>query len=412
MQQVDQVEDTAEDAAFRAEVRAWLAEHAPAYEQGKAERAPMQTARWREWAQGWQGELVDARYAAITWPSAYGGRDGTSAQEKIFKEEARQYEVPRHFDLSIGRGMVAPTLFSHGTEEQKQRYLVPILRGDEEWCQLFSEPGAGSDLAGVTCRAERDGDEWTVNGQKVWTSSAHEAHFGILLARTDIDQPKHRGISYFVIDMLQPGVEIRPLRQMTGDREFSEVFLTDARVPHANLVGELNDGWRVANTTLASERFMMGELPTSVAGSGQSPMVALAHHHGVADDATVRRDVVDAHIGGEVLRYLGARIQAVLKSGQFPGPEGSVMKLMMGQNGRRSGGLGLQIQRSHGLLDGEDAGSGGSWQYNFLRAPSSRIAGGSDQIQRNILGERVLGLPAEPRVDKDVPFRDVPKNAV
>lgn len=410
MQIMDERSESAEDAAFRAEARAWLEEHAPAHATpDPGNRAALGSAAWREQAMAWQAVLVGGGWAAITWPKAYGGRDGTAKQQKIFNAELRHFDVPRGLDASIAMGMVAPTILAHGTEAQKARFLLPLLLGEEQWCQLFSEPGAGSDLAGITCRAERDGDEWIVNGQKVWTSSAHESEFGILLARTDADQPKHRGISYFLIEMDQPGVDIRPLRQMTGDAEFNEVFLTDARVPHDMLVGELNGGWAVAMTTLANERVLMGGLSSGF-GGGRNPLVELAHAHGAAGDPVVRRQVTDMYIRGEVLRYLGLRLQGAAQRGRPPGPESSVMKLMMGENAKRTSGVALAIQGSAGALVGEDAPSNGSWQHNFLRAPSVRIAGGSDQIQRNVIGERVLGLPAEPRVDKDVPFRDVLKN--
>jgi acyl-CoA dehydrogenase len=308
--------------------------------------------------------------------------------------------------FAIAIGMVGPTILAHGTDEQRQRYLPAMLRGDEVWCQLFSEPEAGSDLASLATRAVLDGDEWVATGQKVWTSVAERAEWGILLARTDLDVPKHAGITYFLLDMRTPGIEIRPLRQMTGHAHFSEVFLDDVRVPAANVLGGVGDGWKVAQTTLASER-------TAIAGGsgGADPpgLAALARQLGKGDDPLVRQAVVEAHLRGELLRYLRLRAQTALSQGRRPGAETSVMKLAYARFMQQMTNAAMHVQGATAMLAGDELPAGGVWTTKFLHAPSLRIAGGSDQVQANIIGERVLGLPAEARVDRDVAFRDLPR---
>jgi acyl-CoA dehydrogenase len=272
------------------------------------------------------------------------------------------------------------------------------------WCQLFSEPGAGSDLAGISTRAVRDGDEWVVNGQKVWTSGAHYCDYGILLARTDLDVPKHRGITYFLIDMRQPGIDVRPLKQMTGGSHFSEVFLTDARVPHEAILGELNGGWAVAMTTLANERSFMGGHSS---GPSLDDLMNLARACGVAGDPVVRQGLAASYSRRQIIGYIGMRVRTATSHGRPPGPEASVLKLAAAWNMKRNAELALAMQGASGMLSGDSAPEAGRWQQHFLTAPSIRIAGGSDEIQRNVMGERVLGLPAEARVDKSVPFREL-----
>jgi alkylation response protein AidB-like acyl-CoA dehydrogenase len=382
----DALDESPEDAAFRAEARAWLADHAP---------GPLPTHEETGYlgaAKGWQAQLADAGWGAVTWPLEHGGRGGTSTQWGIFIQEQQARGVFAGI-FAVGLAMAGPTIAAHGTPQQQQRYLAPMLRGEEVWCQLFSEPGAGSDLAGIACRAELDGDEYVVNGQKVWTSGAQHSDWGILLVRTDPDQPKHRGITYVLVDMRSPGIEVRPLRQMTGDAHFNEVFLTDVRVPTANVLGDVNGGWAVAMTTLLSERSFMG-------GAGPSrsfdELLTLARQYGRNGDAVVRQGLASAYTRFQLMKYLGIRAKAA--------PEvGMVMKLFAAGHLRLLGDLALAVQGPNGGL------AGGEWQHQFLQAPSIRIAGGSDEIQRNILGERVLGLPPDVRVDKQVPFRDLPR---
>jgi alkylation response protein AidB-like acyl-CoA dehydrogenase len=302
--------------------------------------------------------------------------------------------------------MVGPTLIAHGSDEQKKRFLDGMLRGDDIWCQLFSEPGAGSDLASLGTRAVRDGDEWVVNGQKVWNSYAHQADWGALIARTDPDAPKHRGITFFLVDMRTPGIEVRPLRQITGVAHFNEVFLNDVRIPADAVVGEVNDGWRVAQTMLISERTLIG------GGHGQytfADILELADRRGRRLDPLARQDLARAYTRMEILRYLGLRVQSAISQGRMPGPESSVMKLFISRHHSMQGDLVMALDGANGTLWGKDGGDDSFWQNVFLNQWASKIGGGTDQIQGNIIGERVLGLPREPGDDRDTPWRDLAK---
>ena len=412
----DTDDEDAATAAFRAEARSWLdatfkrrtvdvnefkrrftaTTHSDEEERANADRA-----------KATQRKIFDAGFAGITVPKEYGGRGGTPAEQRAWTQEAAKYEIDTGV-FSVGIGMFLPTILVHGTEEQKQRFITPLLRGDEIWCQLFSEPGAGSDLAGLTTRAERDGDEWVVNGQKVWNSFAHIADWGILLARTDWDVPKHRGITYFMVDMSTPGIEARPLRQATGVAHFNETFLTDVHIPHDNVLGEVNGGWGVAQTTLMNERALIGG---GGAGIGFRDYVELARHFGVTDDPVMRQRLARTYTQFQIMRWLGERARAAAKAGKMPGAESSVMKLAVSQQVAERGDLVMAIEGAHGMLYRDDAYDDGFWQQQFIGQWSIRIGGGTEQVQRNILGERVLGLPPEPRPDKTEPFRDVPKNA-
>jgi alkylation response protein AidB-like acyl-CoA dehydrogenase len=395
-------DDTPEEVTFREEVRRWLRENAK-------EKDPGQLSTSHSFydfdevfvSEGklWQRRLFDGGWAGITWPVEFGGRGGDVIQSMIFRQEEGRFDVTTGL-FAVAIGMAGPTVIGHGTDEQRARYLPAMLRGEEIWCQLFSEPGAGSDLAGLATRAERDGDEWVINGQKVWSSGAHHADMGILLARTDPSAPKHRGITFFLLDMDSPGVEVRPLRQMTGGATFNEVFFTDVRVPAANVVGEVNAGWRTTMTTLANERNLSG-------GVSSFPQVLkLARESGVTDDPLIRQRLARCYIRGQIMRYLGFRAQTAVSRGQST-PESTILKLCNSQMATDMAELTVAVQGPRGALVGEDALEHGYWQRQFLSSPSLRIAAGSDEIQRNVIGERVLGLPHDPRVDKDVPFRDL-----
>jgi alkylation response protein AidB-like acyl-CoA dehydrogenase len=400
-------DDSPDEAAFRTEIRAWLAAHAP-LKSGDGtgvgrlhhgDPSPDADARHVRRCREWQRTLYDAGWAGITWPVEYGGRGGSGMQQSIFNREQARFDVATGV-FAVGIGMVGPTLIAHGSHEQKVRYLDPLLRGDEVWCQLFSEPGAGSDLTGLSTKAVRDGDEWVVNGQKVWTSGAHHSDYAILLARTDPDQPKHRGISYFLVDMQTPGIEVRPLRQINGVAHFNEVFLTDVRIPASNLVGEVNGGWRVAQTTLGSERALIG----GGMGPGFGDLARLARRMGRACDAVLRQELARAYIRLELIRYLGLRAQTAVSHGAAPGPEVSVLKLAYSQHVAATGDLVLALEGTAGTLLHNDAPDGGVWQQLFMSQWSTRIGGGTDEVQRNVIGERVLGLAREPRPDRDLPF--------
>jgi alkylation response protein AidB-like acyl-CoA dehydrogenase len=398
-------DDTPEEAAFRAEARAWLEEHAPAHEAPRTARS-LGGDDWVARCKAWQRALYDGGWAGVTWPKAYGGRGGTPLEQRVFEQEQARFRVATGV-FAVGIGMVGPTLIAHGSDAQKERYLDPLLRGDEVWCQLFSEPGAGSDLAGLSTRAVRDGDEFVVDGQKVWTSGAHHSPLGIMLARTNPDVPKHRGITFFVLDMSSPGIEVRPLRQINGVAHFNEVFLSGVRIPAANVVGQVDGGWGVALTTLGSERALIGG---GMALVGFPQLLELARAHGAGADPLRRQELAAAYTRFEVLRFLGFRVQTALSQHRMPGAEASVLKLAHSRNTAATADLAMAITGAAGtLLGGDDIDE--SWRQQFLGQWSSRIGGGTDQIQGNVIAERVLGLPRDARPDKDVPFRELARLA-
>ncbi len=404
-------DESEEEIAFRDEVRAWLDAHAPrrvAGEQSDRSYLPGDGSheadeRHVRACKEWQRTLYENDWAGITWPADAGGRGGAGWQQRIFNEEQAKYDVAVGV-FAVGIGMAGPTIIAWGTPEQQQRYLPPMLRGDEIWCQLFSEPGAGSDLAGLRTRAERDGDEWVVNGQKVWTSGAHYSDWGLLLARTNLDAPKHKGITAFLVDMHASGIDVRPLRQITGASHFNEVFFTDVRVPESCRLGPIDGGWRVANTMLSNERALIG----SGGRVGFRDLVALAQRTGANDDPLLRQELARSYTRLQLIKWLGWRARS--RKDQGLGPEASVLKLAASRRLAYDGDLVLALQGAPGMLYDEDALQHGYWQQQFLGQWSSRLGGGTEQIQRNVIGERVLGLPGEPRLDKELAFKDLPKS--
>jgi acyl-CoA dehydrogenase len=398
---------------FRNDARAWLERHAPR-RSGDQNPAALfaehgdEEQRLAE-ARDWQARLADAGWVGITWPTEYGGRGLTPAHQIVWSQEAAEFDLPVDV-FGIGMGMAAPTIIAWGTESQKDRWLPPLRRGDEIWCQMFSEPDAGSDVAAVATRAVRDGDEWIVNGQKVWTSGAHYSRWGLLLTRSDPSVPKHAGLTYLVVDMHEPGVTVRPLRQMTGGANFTEVFFDDVRVPDGQQLGDPGAGWAVAITTLMNERTAIGAVG-GLAGEGAAASLLrlfdeLERHVGEnpACDPSVRDRLVDIAIRGRVLRYHSERIISALARGGLPTAEGSIAKLALTDLLQRVATLGIDAQGPLGMLAGPDAL--GDWEQAFLGYPGMRVAGGTDEIMRNVIGERVLGLPREPAFDRDVPFRE------
>jgi acyl-CoA dehydrogenase len=394
-----QVPNAAEIQQFRTEARDWLNENAPLRERTEAPLPPLRAAgggRGIAAAKDMQARLAEAGFAGITWPQEFGGRGASFIYEVTFDEEAEQYELPTEV-FAIGQGLAGPTILHHGTDEHRARYLKRILTGEDVWCQMFSEPDAGSDLASLRTRAVRDGDEYVINGQKIWSSGAQISDFGVIVCRTDPDKPKHRGLSYFIVDMTTPGIAVRPLREMTGEHHFCEVFLEDVRVPATNLVGERNGGWKVVQTTLMNERMVGGglfafdvHLLINLARSTEiSGHPATEHPH-------YRQQLAQMYERTAIMRYLRARQMAAVLAGRGPGPEGSIAKFLAGLINRDAAALALELQGAHGTLAGQSAIADGSWQALFLAAPAMRIAGGSDEIQRNIIGERILGLPREP----------------
>ncbi len=354
-------------------------------------------------AKDFQRKLAEAGLAGLTYPAAYGGNGLPKDYDDIWREEAGRY--PRvNAILGISQGMCLPMLDEYGTDEQRAAYEAKLISGEEVWCQMFSEPGAGSDVASLQSRAIRDGDEWILNGQKVWTTSAHLCDRGIVIARTDLDQPKHRGISMFIIDMRAPGVEIRPIHQIDGGKRFNEIFFTDVRIPIDHQIGPLNEGWRLATAMLMYERVSIG---TGAAAGIQhlrtDKLIAEARRRGCSEDPAVRQRLMRLFIAEVCQSVMGLRSRAQLEAGKTPGPEGSLAKL--------AGSVIAAAYRDLSLaIVGPDSvawTANGDWAKDALTTFSSGIAGGTNEIQRNIIGERVLGLPREPSVDKDLPFRDL-----
>ncbi len=411
--------DTAEEAEFRAKVRSWLEANVPRRRERTDDDdpstlrvAPM-TPRPRPPAseevaetKAFQSKLFDAGLAGLTWPTEYGGQGLPNRYLEIYNEETAAFEMPMTV-LTIGLGMCGPTILEWGSDEIKARYIPKMLRADEIWCQLFSEPGAGSDVASLQMRAERDGDEYVLNGQKVWTSGAHYCDYGVVIARTDPDQPKHRGISMFIVDMHAPGVTIRPLVQITGGSNFNEVFFDDVRVHESHRLGPENEGWRAAVAMLANERVAIGSGGGGGARSaGIRPYVDAARHRGVLSDPVVRQGIVDLYIHQRILGFIGQRTRAAVKAGQAPGPEGSIGKLFGALMARKASDLGASIAGAD-TMAWDDVRTDSRWAMAVVSTPGGAIAGGTNEVQRNILGERVLGLPKEPQVDKDLPFREL-----
>jgi alkylation response protein AidB-like acyl-CoA dehydrogenase len=371
---------TAEEQAFASEVRAWLAAHLeppPANASDEAEIA---------WGRRWQATLADARWVGIHWPSEYGGRGASPVQVALFNSEYSRARAPQLVNR-VGVNLAGPTLLAHGTNEQKRRWLAPLLRADEIWCQLFSEPDAGSDLASLTTRATPVAGGWSVSGQKVWTSYARFARWGICLARTDPLAPRHRGISYLVVDMTADGVDIRPLVQITGEAEFNEVFLDEVFVPRDHLVGQENDGWAVANTTLAHERGTSFPFKEQVVHEVYlAELYADAARTGRLDDPKVSDGLAQAFVELQVLRLHNWRTLSRLARGEEPGPESSWVKLAWTD---------LTQHLSESALDvvGPAAPLTGRWQRQWLWSKAASIAGGTSEVQRTIIAERLLGLP-------------------
>jgi acyl-CoA dehydrogenase len=396
------------EAEFRAEAKAFLDSHAEPrveekFEWGKGsdrvgileEKSPEQEAEEIRAAKTWKATEYDAGFGWITGPEEYGGRALPAAYERAYREIAAGYATQSQTIFGIGLGMVAPTILAHAIPEVRSRYLTPLYRADIIACQLFSEPVAGSDLAGIQTRAERDGDEWILNGQKVWTSGAHYSDIGEIITRSSTDKPKHKSLTMFLVDMKAPGVEVRPLRQMTGGASFNEVFFSDVRVLDTHRLGDVDEGWTVALTTLMNERASIGGGGMAGFSLSLTRLRELAYHYDLADDPIVRQRLADIYVRLTVARYTNLRAMAKIRAGQLPGPEMSIAKLALTQNMQ-------QVAQTLGELLGPrlvaDTGEWGTfaWSEFVLGIPGMRVAGGTDEVMRNIVGERVLGLPKEP----------------
>ncbi len=396
--------DSAEEAKFRAEAAEWLQANAPTDDEIKGLDEMAQ-------AKLWQKRKVDAGWACIRWPKEYGGRGATAIEQVILNDEQSKVKSPSTQFFSIGQGMAAPTLMTWATEEQKRRYLPKLASGEEIWCQLFSEPAGGSDLAALRTRAVKDGDDWVINGQKIWTSGAHYSDWGILVVRTDPDVPKHQGLTYFFVNMHSPGVEIKPIKQLSSASNFNEVYFTDVRIPDEQRLGAVGQGWQVALTTLMNERASIGG--TRSAGQAQSllKLAATLEIDGepASKNKAVRSRVADWYAKEAGLRFTGYRSMTAMSRGEVPGPENSIGKLVAAPMAQDLASFALELQAQAGVIYTPlDESFDNMFQHNYMNIPGGRIAGGTDEIMANIIAERVLGLPQEPRVDKGIPFSDVP----
>ena len=395
--------DTPEEARFREEASAWLDENAPTDDAFRA-LSPL------EQAKVWQKRKYDAGWACIGWAPEFGGRGASAIEEVIWRQEESQYDLPTNFFL-IGQGMIGPTLMAWASDQDKARFLPPLASGEEVWCQLFSEPAGGSDLAALRTRAERDGDDWVINGQKIWTSGAHYADYGVIVVRTDPTVPKHKGLSYFYVDMKAQGVEIKPIKQLTGDSDFNEVYFTDVRVSDSQRLGEVGQGWQVSLTTLMNERAAIGgsfgQMDVSLAMSVAAEVEIDGRP--ALDDAAVRARIADWYVQEAGLKYTGYRSLTALSRGALPGPENSIGKLVGAPKMQAMSSYLMDLLDASGAIADEAlAAKAGIIQRAYMGAPGLRIAGGTDEIMANIIAERVLGLPQEPRLDKGIPFNEVP----
>ena len=383
---------------FQREVHDWLVANLPAGWGTPGFKKPEAPADKVAFMRGWYRKLHDGGWAGLHWPREYGGRGATPIELFLFSEEYTRMGAPAMIDIGVGPGLVGPTLIHHGTEEQKTRFLPAILRGDEVWCQGFSEPNAGSDLANCRTRADRDGDVFRVNGQKIWTSYARHADWCILLVRTDPTAPKHKGLTFLLLDMRTPGITIRPLVEMTGVAWFNEVFFDDVRIPASCMVGGLNEGWNIAITTLAHERG--GSAPHARLGAELRDLMAVARGlrrdgRPVMADPLVRQRFAQAYIETDIVRLVAYRqVSEVMRGGQ-PGPEGSYLKLLWSETDMRMKDLGIDLEGAYATVDRGDARAvdGGRWQYEYLWSRAASIYAGTSEVQRNIIAQRVLGLP-------------------
>ncbi len=409
------LEDSPEHAEFRSEFIEWLKKVLPqgwteALAEGDEEKFVAARKQWDVLT--WMRIIGESGYAAPLWPKEYGGLSGYTWMQQIIREELGNHRLPLAGINLLGVGLAGPTIIDHGTEAQKERYLKKILTGEEIWCQLFSEPTSGSDLASVGTKAIKDGDEWVVNGQKVWTTIAQFAKFGMLLARTDPDKPKHDGLSYFILDMKSPGVEVRPLKQMTGSSEFNEVFFTDVRIPAENLVGDVGDGWRCARTTLMNERTTLAGLSidetTFVGGSAKKdPWQVFVDLIPNKKDSLARQQMAQFYIESMVKEITAFRANVKRMKGETPGPEGGVNKVFNAEYNQRKSIFTVDANGLRSVAWTKNDKTAEAISSRFLRARANTIEGGTSEILRNQMAERILGLPREIEVDKDVPFKDI-----
>jgi alkylation response protein AidB-like acyl-CoA dehydrogenase len=407
-------DDTPQEAAFRAEARQWVSANAPKEFEQELSKSSLGRIKLKkhdivEVAKAWQKKKAEGGWVCLHWPKEYGGRGATPVERVIWQQEEGVY-FKLTSPFQIGEGMCGPTVMTYGSEADKRRYLPKIASGEEIWCQLFSEPAGGSDVAGLRTRAERDGDHWIVNGQKIWTSGAHYADYGILITRTDPSVPKHKGLTMFWIDMKSEGVSVKPIKQANGMQEFNEVFFTDLRIPDSQRLGAVGDGWSVSLTTLMNERMSIGaRLATGFPEMFEFCSNLMTEDGLAIDDRATRSRLANWAVKNSGLKYTSYRAVSALSKGERPGPENSIGKLVAGSMLQDIAMYAMDLQGAAGMLtDPETAEAAGQFQTMLLSSPSTRIAGGTDEILRNIIAERVLGLPGDIRVDKDVPFNKIP----
>ena len=407
-------DDTPQEAAFRTEAKAWIDANAPREFEAELSKASLGRIKLQkhdivEVAKAWQKKKSEAGYVCLHWPKEYGGRGATAVERVIWQQEEGVY-FKLTSPFQIGEGMCGPTLMAYGSEADKRRYLPKIATGEEIWCQLFSEPSGGSDVAGLRTRAEADGDHWIINGQKIWTSGAHYADYGILITRTDPTVPKHKGLTMFYIDMKSGGVEVRPIKQANGMQEFNEVFFTNLRIPDSQRLGAVGDGWNVSLTTLMNERMSIGARLATGFSELFDFCCNLMTEDGLAiDDRATRSKLANWAVKASGLKYTSYRAISALSKGERPGPENSIGKLVAGSMLQDIATYAMDLEGAAGVFTGAaEEEARGQFQQMLLSSPSMRIAGGTDEILRNIIAERVLGLPGDIRVDKDVPFNKIP----
>ena len=393
--------DTPEEAEFRAEARAFLSQHLKPKTPGALRSGSREDFLAR--AKAWQKTKAEGGFAQITWPKEMGGRGGTVMQQVIWGQEEAKFDAPTG-PFAIGLGMCIPTVIAFGSDEHKQRYVQKALKGEEIWCQLFSEPSAGSDVAGLKTKAVKDGDEWVINGQKVWTSGAHYSDYGIVLVRTDPNVPKHKGLTMFIVDMKQQGVDVRPIHQASGGSEFNEVYFTDVRIPDTDRLGEPGMGWKVALVTLMNERLAVGGSP----GPDWKEIMDYARSAGTMSNQAFRAKLADWYVAAQGYKLTKFRTQTALSRGETPGPENAIGKIINANHLQDICNSAIEMQDHFGIIvDKDEAPSDAIFQESFMWAPGLRIAGGTDEILKNIIAERVLGLPQDVRVDKDKTFAEM-----
>ena len=410
-------DDTKEEAAFRAVARKWIEENAPKALRPALESSGFATLNLEgvdamKAQKDWQKKKYDAGWACLHWPKDYGGRGATPIERVIWQQEEGPYAKLSGV-FGIGHGMCGPTVMAFATEDQKRHLLPRLASGEDIWCQLFSEPAGGSDLAGLRTRAVKDGDDWVINGQKIWTSGAQHSDWGLLLTRTDPKAVKHKGLTMFFLDMRSKGVEVRPIRQMNEQSGFNEVYFTDVRIPDAQRLGPVNGGWKVSLTTLMNERLSIGSgMPTGFEELYEFCTRFELPEGAAIDNPMVKSKLAQWAVKASGLRYTAFRSISQLSKGETPGPENSIGKLVAGSTMQEIAKFALDLQAEAGVfLDGDMAADNARFQAMLMRSPATRIEGGSDEILRNIIAERVLGLPADVRVDKDVPFDQIPTSA-